>query len=387
LLKSIRFEYKVAGAGDPPFFKAKMSLRKLPKTEFAAAVAQIAGERKIDPAMVIESVRMALVAAYKKDAREKGEEIDEEANYEVKLDPDSGEAKIFLIEGKKEKDVTPPGFGRIATQTAKQVIVQKIREAEKEAIFAQFESRVGTVIVGTILKVEGPNVIVGIGKAEAIMPQREQTRGEEYRPMDKMAFYLKEIAEEDGHKEIIVSRSDPNLVIELFRREVPEVSLGSVEIRKIARRAGQRTKIAVVSSQPGVDPVGSCVGQKGVRVQKVIEELGEEKIDIISDHDDPAVFITAALSPAAGVEIKKIDKEKKEVVVAVPEDQLALAIGTGGENVHSASELTGFEIKVEGKKEEKKREKKVKKTIKKTVVKKTIKKTKAKKAKKDGKKK
>ncbi len=322
--------------------------RKLPKTEFAAAVAQIAGERKIDPETVIESVRSALVAAFKKDARDKGEEIDEESEYTVNLDSESGEAKIYLVEGKKKKDVTPPGFGRIATQTAKQVIIQKIREAEKEAIFEQYESRIGTLLMGSILRVDPQKVVIGIGKAEAIMPKREQVRGEEYYPTQKMSFYLKEIAEEDGYREIILSRRDPNLVVELFRREVPEVSMGGVEIKSIARKAGQRTKVAVASSQPGIDPVGSCVGQKGVRVQKVIEGLGEEKVDIILYNEDPAQFIISALSPAEGTKVSKIDKEKKQVVVTVPEDQLALAIGSGGENVHSASELTGYEIKVIG---------------------------------------
>jgi transcription termination/antitermination protein NusA len=339
--------------------------RKLPKTEFAAAVAQIAGERKIDPEMVIESVRSALVAAFKKDARDRGEEIDEEAEYTVNLDSDSGEAKIYLIEGKKEKDVTPPGFGRIATQTAKQVIIQKIREAEKEAIFEQYQSRVGGLLTGSILRVDPQKVVVGIGKAEAIMPKREQIRGEEYYPTQKLAFYLKEIAEEEGYKEIILSRRDPNLVIELFRREVPEVSMGGVEIKKIARQAGQRTKVAVASSQPGIDPVGSCVGQKGVRVQKVIESLGEEKVDIILHSDDPVQFIIASLSPAEDVKVIEISKENKRATVTVPENQLALAIGSGGENVHSASELTGYEIKVIGQEPEKEEETKEKKSAKK----------------------
>lgn len=349
--------------------------RKLPKTEFAAAVAQIAGERKIDPAMVIESVRSALIAAFKKDARDQGEEIDEESEYTVNLDSDSGEAKIYLVEGEKEKDVTPPGFGRIATQTAKQVIIQKIREAEKEAIFEQYESRIGTLLTGSILRVDPQKLVVGIGKAEAIMPKREQIRGEDYYPTQKMSFYLKEIAEEEGYKEIILSRRDPNLVVELFRREVPEVSMGGVEIKSIARQAGQRTKVAVASSQPGIDPVGSCVGQKGVRVQKVIEGLGEEKVDIILYNEDPAQFIVSALSPAEGVKIFKIDKEKKRVVVTVPEDQLALAIGSGGENVHSASELTGYEIKVMG--EEVEEETKEEKSPKKKSTKKTVKKKKS----------
>jgi len=364
-----------------------MAVRKLPKTEFAAAVAQIAGERKIEPESVIESVKLALVAAYKKDVREQGEEeIDEEAEYKVKLDVESGGAKIYLVEGKKEKDVTPPGFGRIATQTAKQVIVQKIREAEKESMFAQFETRIGSLSSGTVLRLEHNRIIVGLGKAEAIMPRREQIQTEEYLPGRRMTFLIKEIGEEEGRKEIIVSRADPNLVVELFRREVPEVSLGSVYVEKISRQAGKRSKVAVASKQPGVDPVGSCVGQKGIRVQEVIKELGEEKVDIIPYSANLSQFIIAALSPADGGEIVELDKEKKQARVMVPDDQLALAIGSGGENIRSAGELVGFEIKVMGgsetgkkdKKEDKKgkKEKKEKKSKpkKKTKEKKSVKK-------------
>jgi len=362
----------LGGAGGRPFLKkTKMALQKLPKTEFAAAVAQIAGERKIDVEAVIEAVKAALIAAFKKDARESGREVEEEGEYEAVLDPETGEAKIFLVKDGKRKDVTPPGFGRIAAQTAKQVIHQKIREAEKEALFKQFRSRVGTLAVGVVLSADKNRVVVGIGKAEAIMPRREQVFGENYQPSQRMTFLIKEIAEEEGRKEIIVSRADPQLIVELFRREVPEVSLGSVQIERIARQPGKRTKVAVVSSQPGVDPVGSCVGQKGVRVQKVIEEIGEEKIDIIPYSDNPEQFIVSALSPAEGAKVTEIDKEKKTATVVVPPDQLALAIGSGGENVRVASELTGYEIKVIAAEEkEKKKEKKEKKKKKKTVKKK-----------------
>lgn len=355
-----------------------MALRKLPRTEFAAAVAQIAGERKIDPKAVIESVKLAIIAAYKKDAKEAGQEIDPEAEYQVKLDSETGGAKIFFIEGKKEKDVTPPGFGRVAAQTAKQIIIQKIREAEKEALFGQFESRIGSLVTGTVLRMEKERVMVGIGKAEAVMPRREQIFGENYQLSARMTFLIKDIGEEEGRKEIIVSRADPNLIVELFRREVPEVSLGSVRIEKISRQPGKRTKVAVASSQPGVDPVGSCVGQKGVRVQEVIREIGDEKIDIIPYSDDQGQFIISALSPAEGGKIMELDKEKKTVTVTIPLDQLALAIGSGGENVRSASELTGYEIKVAAseEKEEEGKSKSEKTTVKKTATKKAaVKKT------------
>jgi len=333
-----------------------VNLRKLPRTEFAAAVAQIAGERRIDAAMIIKSVKLALIAAYKKDAKERGEEIDENQEYDVNLSPESGDARIMAIEedGKK-KDITPPGFGRIAAQTAKQVIIQNIREAEKEAIFKQFSPRVGTLITGTILRIDPFKVTVGIGKAEAIMPKVEQTPGERYQPTDKMSFYFKEIAEANDKKEMILSRRDPGLVVELFRREVPEVSLGNVEIKRIAREAGKRTKVAVASLQPGIDPVGSCVGQSGVRVHEVIDELHGEKIDVIAYSENISQLILAALSPAEGGKIKEIDEKKKIVIVMLPEDKLALAVGLKGGNIRLASELAGYDIKVVSEEEGKKK--------------------------------
>ena len=326
-----------------------IDLKRIPKTEFAVAVAQIAGERGIDPKVVIESVEAAILAAFKRDARERGAELSQEGEYRVRLDPETGEAKVFLVKEGEEKEVTPPGFGRIAAQTAKQVILQKIREAEKEALIRQFKKRIGTLVNGVVLRFDGPRVIVGIGKAEAVMPREEQVKREHYHSSQRLVFYLKEIREEEGRKYIIVSRSDPRLVVELFRREVPEVTSGAVEIKAVARRPGERTKVAVASTQAGVDPVGSCVGQKGVRVQAVIKELGEEKVDVIPYSEDIKQFIAAALSPAEKVEVVKVDSKRKRAWALVAEDQLAMAIGDGGENVTLAGQLTGYEIKVEAK--------------------------------------
>ena len=324
-----------------------IDFKKLPRTEFATAVAQIAGERRIDVQTIINSVKLAIIAAYKKDARERGEMLDPDLEYEVDLNLESGSAHIFQINAKgKKKEVTPPDFGRIAAQTAKQVIVQKIREAEREAIFAEFTSRIGTLVNGVILRIDNSGVIVGVGKAEAIMPREEQVPGEKYLPPAKMVFYLKEIREEDDRKMMIVSRSDPRLVEELFRREVPEVSSGSVEIARIARRAGKRTKIAVRSHQAGVDPVGSCVGQEGSRVHVVMDELGNEKIDIIPFSDDINQLVKAALSPAEHIAVNKIDEKEKVIEVQVSEDELARTIGVHGENVDLAGELVGYEIKI-----------------------------------------
>lgn len=329
-----------------------IDLKKIPKTEFAAAVAQIAGERNIDTEVVISSVQEAILAAFRRDTRERGEELKEEGEYKIELDSETGETKIiYEDEEGNEEDVTPPGFGRIAAQTAKQVILQKIREAEKDALITQFQDQVGTLARGVILRREGPKIIVGIGKAEAEMPKNEQIKDEDYYSSLHMSFYVKEIVEEEGQKNIIVSRSAPELVVELFRREVPEVNSGAVEIKRVARRAGQRTKIAVDSTQPGVDPVGSCVGQKGVRVQAVIKELNDEKIDVIPYSENIKHFIAAALSPAEDVEIEEVDEEEKKAVVQVAEEELAMAIGDGGENVTLAGELTGYQIKVKGKEE------------------------------------
>lgn len=345
-----------------------IDLKRLPKTEFAVAVAQIAGERNIDPQLVVDSVEAAILAAFKRDAKERGEEVDESDEYQIKLNPDTGETKIFLIKKDgQEKDVTPPGFGRIAATTAKQVIVQKIREAEKEAIISQFQTRVGTLVTGIVLRVDGPQIIVGIGKAEAVMPKDERIFNEHYFSSQRLAFYFKEIKEIEERKVIIVSRAAPELVVELFRREVPEISSGAVEIKRIARRAGERTKIAVFSNQSGVDPVGSCVGQKGIRVQSVIRELSDEKVDVIPFSENIKQFITVSLSPASEIEIEKIDEIKKTVIVAVPEMQLAMAIGEGGENVTLAGKLTGFDIKVIGKTEVSNKEKEIEDSDKKKV--------------------
>jgi len=319
----------------------------IPRTEFAQALSQVASERGIKPEVVLETIKSAIIAAYRRDAREQGKVISEEEEFDVEIDPQTGEARIFKGKGKKREDITPPGFGRIAAQTAKQVILQKIREAEKSAILEEYSERVGTLVSGLILRFDGPNVIVEIGKAEAIMPPQEQVRSEGYRPNQRMTFYIKEIKEDVKGQQIVLSRASTGLVEALFKREVPEVSSGVVKIVAIAREPGTRTKMAVFSGQSGVDPVGSCVGQKGVRVQEVIEELNGEKIDIIQYSEDPVKFIGASLSPAEKLEIE-VDKKKKVAKVTVPEDQLSLAIGKDGQNVRLAGKLTGYKIDIVG---------------------------------------
>lgn len=321
----------------PTFF---INMPAIIRSEFALALNQVATERGIDPAVVMETIKAAILAAYRKDYG--GDETDQ---FDVNLNPDTGEARIF----KDNKDVTPPGFGRIAAQTAKQVILQRIREAEKQAVLVDYQAKVGSISSGMILRFDGPNIVVDIGRTQGIMPPQEQSSGDRYHLNQRLTFYIEGIRETMRGNEIIVSRAHKGLVEGLFRREVPEVAQGAVELRVVAREAGGRTKIAVFSSQSGVDPVGSCVGQKGVRVQAVIGELGgNEKVDIIQWNDDVKQFVIAALAPAKDIDVA-LDEAKKTAQVLVPEDQLSLAIGRDGQNVRLAAKITGWKIDIRGK--------------------------------------
>lgn len=320
-----------------------------PRTEFAQALKAIATERGLEADVILDTIKQAIVAAYRRDVKENEEET-EDLEFDVDINPINGEAKIFSWpEGKpeKKKDVTPPGFGRIAAQTAKQVIHQKIREAEKDSIMQDFGKRVGTLISGMILRFDGPDVRVDLGRAEGIMSAAERVPNERLSPNQRLTFLLKEINEDTPKgKQIILSRADPEFVKKLFKREVPEVASGSVEVKVIAREAGVRTKIAVSSNQSGVDPVGSCVGQKGVRVQAVTNELGGERVDIVPWSDDASELIKASLSPAEGLSVT-LDEKKETARVEAPEDQLSLAIGKDGQNARLTSKLTGWRIEVE----------------------------------------
>lgn len=312
------------------------------RSEFTLALNQVASERGVDPIVVLDTIKNAILAAYKKD--HPIEEEDEE-KYSVDLDSKSGETRII----KEGTDITPPGFGRIAAQTAKQVLLQKIREKEKDAIMDEYSKRIGTVVSAVILRFQGPNIIVDIGKAEAVIPPHQKIPNEQYFQNKKMLVYIVEIGEDPKYgREIVVSRSHPGLIEGLLKREVPEVSSGSVTIKKIVREPGSRAKVAVHSSQSGIDPVGSCVGQKGVRIQAVIDALdGLEKIDVIQYSADLPKYITNALSPAKELEVTVNEKEMLAKVIA-PQDQLPLVIGREGQNVRLASKLTGVNIEVEG---------------------------------------
>jgi N utilization substance protein A len=324
-----------------------MDIKRLPKTEFASAVAQMAGEHNIDPQEILNAIELGLISAYKRDQKEHGIIVADEDVFEVDITPASGSFSIFRINDKKRTDVTPPGFGRIAAMTAKQVIGQKINESERSGIIADYERKLGTLVSGVILHIDPYKISVGIGKTEGICPKDEQIRNENLMLGGKKLFLIKSIETDDtGRREIILSRKDPEFIKELFSREVPEVGNRTVNIEKIARSSGERTKVAVSSSQPGVDPVGSCIGQKGSRIQAVLGELpSEEKVDVISYSKNLQQFIANALSPAEGVKVISI--KDKLALVEVPESQLALAIGSGGENVRLAGILCDLEIKVQ----------------------------------------
>ncbi len=312
-----------------------------PRTEFNQALKALTQEKGLDANVVLDAIKHAIIAAFRRDQKEAGIEYPEETEFDAKIDSLDGGAKIF-VDG---KDVTPPGFGRIAAQTAKQVIHQKIREAERGIIMEEFTGKVGSLVSGVVLRFDGPSVRVDLGRTEGIMPSEERIPSERLSQGQRLTFLLKDIKETIKGKELILSRADPDFVKKLFAREVPEIGAGSVEIKLISREAGVRTKIAVYSQSKGVDPVGSCVGQKGVRVQAVTNEIGGERVDVIPWTQDIKELIKLALAPAENLTVK-VSKTKKEAVVTAPEDQLSLAIGKDGQNVRLASKLTGYKIEV-----------------------------------------
>ncbi len=361
--------------------------------DFTSAIAQIAEEKGLPKEKIIETIEQALAAAYKKDYGKKGQII------RAKLDPTTGQVKFWQIrlvvdenmiysekelkekslkekgegeekirfnpekhimieEAKKINPKIKPGeeliiplktqesYGRIAAQTAKQVIMQRIREAEKESIFKEYKEKEGQIISGIVQRIEGRNILLDIGKTLGILTKEEQVPGEFYRPGQRLKVYVLRVEETPKGPKVFLSRAYPKLVSKLFELEVPEISAGSVVIKSIAREAGSRTKIAVASTEEGIDPIGAAVGQRGTRVQVVINELGGEKIDIIEYSDDPKTYIANALSPAKVLEVKILPKNK--ALAVVPEDQLSLAIGKDGQNVRLAAKLTGWKIDVRG---------------------------------------
>jgi len=359
---------------------------------FTSAIAQIAEEKGISSEKVLEGIEMAIAAAYKKDYGKKGQVI------KAKLDSESGEVKfwqvklvvdekmiyseeeleklkekkveeeetegagkkvrfnpekhIMLKEAKKIKPKIKAGeeleitlraqkdYGRIAAQTAKQVIMQRLREAERESIFEEYKSKEGQIISGIVQRIEGRNVFLDIGKTLGILSKEEQVPGEFYRPGQRLKVFVLKVEETPRGPVVFLSRAYPKLISKLFELEVPEVSAGSVVVKSIAREAGSRSKIAVASNIKEVDPIGSMVGQRGTRVMAVINELGGEKIDIIEYSEDPEKYIANSLSPAKVLEVKIMPKNK--ALAIVPEDQLSLAISKDGQNVRLAAKLTGW---------------------------------------------
>ncbi|MBI4836946.1 MAG: transcription termination/antitermination protein NusA [Candidatus Portnoybacteria bacterium] len=377
--------------------------------EFISAIEQICEERGIAKERVLETIEMAIAAAYKKEHGRKGQII------RAEIDLETGEAKIFQVklvvdetmlkpekEGGEEETLTEEevaseatkdreeemrgededkkirfnpekhimvdeakktkkgvkvgdelliplepsaGYGRIAAQTAKQVIVQRIREAEKEAVFEEFRGKEGQIISGVVQRMERGNIFFDLGRGNGVLTKEEQIFGEYYRPGQRFRLYVFEVRMAPQGSMILLSRVHPAMISRLFEIEVPEVAAGTVVIKSVAREAGSRSKIAAVSTDEKIDPIGSLVGQKGTRVQAVINELGGEKIDIIQWDEDPAKFIANALSPAKAIDVD-IKKRERRAVVKVPEDQLSLAIGKKGQNVRLAAKLTGWKIDI-----------------------------------------
>lgn len=305
--------------------------------ELLAVLEQMEREKGIKKEVLIQAVESALVSAVRRI-------VDCKPDVEIKVTLDRETGKIRAFAG--DEEVKSQDFGRIAASTAKQVIIQKIREAEKDVVFNEFNSKVGEIVSGTVYRFEKGNIIVDLlGKAEGILPHREQIHLEQFRQGQRIRAYLVEVKKDLKGPQIILSRTHPNFVKRLFELEVPEIYDGVVEIRSISRSAGERTKIAVWSKDEKVDSVGSCVGMRGARVKNIVSELGGERIDIVRYSEDMHSYIAASLSPAEISEIK-LDKENKRAIAIVAPDQLSLAIGKHGQNVRLASKLAGWELDI-----------------------------------------
>lgn len=349
------------------------------QSKFMQAISQLAEEKGLSKDRVVETVEQALAAAYRKDYGNRDQTIRVELNdktgamkifqvFEVVEEVENPESQLTEEDAQKMKKGAkigdlletslpePQGFGRIAAQTAKQVIIQRIREAEREVVMDEFSDKEGELINGVVQRIEGRNVIVDIGKTNGIMFSSGQIEGERYRIGQRLKVLIEKVEQTSRGPQITLSRSHPKVVEKLFELEVPEITVGTVELKSVAREAGSRSKIAVLSNKEGVDPVGSCVGQRGTRVQAVIAELPNEKIDCVLYDEDPVNYIVNALSPAK-VTKAGINEKEKQAKIYVPEDQLSLAIGKNGQNVRLAVKLTGWDIDVvsdeEGKKPKK----------------------------------
>lgn len=339
------------------------------KTEFLVAITQLCSERSLPKETVLQAVEQALVSAYKRN-------FGGAQNITAKIDPNSGKARIFatkevveqvhdrriqisLDEAKRydpmaqlgstvQLESTPDDFGRIAAQTAKQVVLQKIREAERDSLFQNFAEREGEIVHGTVHTVDSNGITVNLGKIEGLLPKSEQIPTERYRHNQKVRALVTEVNRTSKGPQVVLSRTHRNLLRRLLELEVPEIYNGLVEIKAIAREAGQRSKVAVHATQDGLDPVGACVGQRGVRIQAIVNELTGERIDVIEWRPDPAEFIAKALSPAQALSVSLAEEPNgdKVATVVVQDKQLSLAIGKEGQNARLAAKLTGWRIDI-----------------------------------------
>jgi len=339
------------------------------KNDFLVAITQLCNDRGLSKEVVIQAVEHALVSAYKRN-------FGGGQNISAQIDPTTGKVKIFALKTVVDEvrdrrleislqearaydpmaqvgstikiESTPNDFGRIAAQAAKQVIMQRIREAERDALYQQFAQREGEIVLGTVHSVDRQNITVNLGKVEAQMPQSEQIPTERYRPNQKIRAYIVEVNKTARGPQILLSRTHRNFLRRLFELEVPEIFQGLVEIKAIAREPGSRSKIAVAALQDGIDPVGACVGQRGIRIQAIVNELNGEKIDVVEWSPDPTKFIANALSPAKVVSVELYEDENGDKVanVVVEHKQLSLAIGKEGQNARLAAKLTGWRIDI-----------------------------------------
>jgi N utilization substance protein A len=341
------------------------------KTDFIRAINQVCAERGLTVEVVLEALEQALASAYKRD-------FATTQHLEAKIDPSSGEIKMFsgrevveivenpetdlsLAQAREIKpdaelgdiileETTPPDFGRIAAQTAKQVILQRIREAERDALYESFVGREGEIVGGTVHSVDARGVTINLGRIEALIPRSQQVSNERYYVRQKLRVLILEVSKTSRGPEIIASRSHPDMLRRLVEVEVPEIYNGLVEIKAIAREAGSRAKVAVAALQQGIDPVGACVGMRGVRIQSIVSELNGEKIDVIAWSSDPREFIGKSLSPArpVGAQLADDDEKGRTATVIVPDKELSLAIGREGQNARLAAKLTGWRIDIIG---------------------------------------
>ncbi len=325
--------------------------------EFIDALEQLQREKDIPMGALVETVEAAMASAYRK-------HFGTSDDVRLEVDFDSRTVRMFartLVEQDdvpvgdeiesaavqyEEHEVDSSEFGRIAAQTAKQVVMQRVREAEREIVFDEFSHRVGEMITGEVQRKDARNAFISVGRTEALLPANEQIPGETFRFGDRLKLYVLDVRKTTRNPQIILSRRHPGLVVRLFEQEVPEVSDGIVEIKSVAREAGARSKVAVLSGDPQIDPVGACVGHRGARVQAIVDELRGEKIDIVRYSDTPAQYLESALSPAKVSKVA-LNEEDRSAVVVAPDDQLSLAIGRRGQNVRLAAQLTGWRIDIQ----------------------------------------